>query len=104
MSKLAEENPRIVLRTKNNHHILKTSSSDTSKFSNNNQTQVNETDIANHNHTKYQLFVKEAELSKLGKQYEKLVNEANSEHIKLTSSIDNLTQELAREIDEPKEK
>ena len=44
--------------------------------------------------------MKEAELSKLSKQYEKLVNEANSEHIKQTSSIDNLTQELATEIDE----
>jgi hypothetical protein len=40
--------------------------------------------------------VKEAGLNK---QYEKLVNEANNAHIKQTSSINKLTQELATEID-----
>ena len=42
----------------------------------------------------------EAELSKLSKQYEKLLNEANNAHIKQTSSITKLTQELATEIDD----
>jgi hypothetical protein len=77
-----------------------TSSADTHKFSNDNQTQASEIETANHNHTKYQLLVKEAELSKLSKQYEKLVNEANNAHIKQTSSITKLTQELATEIDD----
>ena len=53
---------------------------------------------ANLNHIKYQLSVKEAELSKLSKQHEKLVNEVNGEHIKQTSSITKLTQELATKL------
>jgi hypothetical protein len=77
-----------------------TFSADTNKFSNDNQTQASEIEIANHNHTKYQLLVKEAELSKLSKQHEKLVNEDNNAHIKQTSSITKLTQELATEIDD----
>ena len=71
---------------------------DTNKLSQTKQTLDQE--ISNHNHTKYQLSVKDAELSKLLKQYGKIVNEANIEHIKLTSSINNLTQELATEIDD----
>ena len=55
---------------------------DTNLFSNDNQTQASEIEIANHNHTKNQLLVKEAELSKL------------------TSSITKLTQELSTEIDD----
>jgi hypothetical protein len=71
---------------------------DTNKSSQTKQTLDRE--VTNHNHTKYQLSVKEAELSKLAKQYEKIVNEASSEHINLTSSITNLTHELATEIDD----
>ena len=55
---------------------------DTNLFSNDNQTQASEIEIANHNHTKNQLLLKEAELSKL------------------TSSITKLTQELSTEIDD----
>ena len=55
---------------------------DTKLFSNDNQAQASEIKIANHNHTKNQLLVKEAELSKL------------------TSSITKLTQELSTEIDD----
>jgi hypothetical protein len=73
---------------------LRTSSVvDTNLFSNDNQTQASEIEIANHNHTKNQLLVKEAELSKLGEPYEKL--ESKSEQTKLTSSIIKLTQELS---------
>ena len=77
-----------------------TSSADTNKLSHDKQTPINEIESANHNHTKYHLSVKEAKLSKLAKQYEKLVNEANNEQIKLSSSITNITQELAIEMDE----
>ena len=55
-----------------------TSSADTSRLSQDNQTPVNEIESANDIHTKYQLSVKVAELSKLAKQYGKLFNEANA--------------------------
>ena len=42
-----------------------TSLDDTNKLSQDNQTPINEIERANHNHTKYQLSVKEAELPKL---------------------------------------
>ena len=58
-------------------------------------TPASETDTA-----KYQLLVKEAELSMLRKSYEKLVIESKNEHSKLTSSVNKLTQELASEIDD----
>ena len=60
-------------------------------------TPATNTEIANLN---YQLSVKEAELTKLKKTYEKLVIETKNEHSKLTSSINKLTQELATEIDD----
>jgi hypothetical protein len=71
---------------------------DTHKLSQTKQTL--DIEISNHNHTKYQLSVKEAELTKHLKQYGKIVNEADNEHNTLTSSINNLTQELATEIDD----
>jgi hypothetical protein len=73
---------------------------DTNLFSNDNQTQASEIEIANHNHRKNQLLVNEAELSKLGEHYEKLVIETKSEQTKLTSSITKLKQELYTEIDD----
>ena len=60
-------------------------------------TPATNTEIANLN---YQLSVKEAELTKLKKTYEKLVIETKNEHSKLTSSINKLTLELATEIDD----
>ena len=67
-------------------------SAGTNKFSS--DTQASETDAAN------QLIVKEAELSKLKKTYEKLVIESKNELSMLTSSVNKLTQELATEIDD----
>ena len=67
-------------------------SAGTNKFSS--DTQASETDAAN------QLIVKEAELSKLKKTYEKLVIESNNELSMLTSSVNKLTHELATEIDD----
>ena len=77
-----------------------TFSADTNKLSHYTHNQVSEIENAKHNYTKHQLSEKEAELSKLTKHYEKLLNEAIIEHIKLSSSINKLTQELATEIDE----
>ena len=70
----------------------KSHSAGTNKFSS--DTQASETDAAN------QLIVKEAELSKLKKTYEKLVIESKNELSMLTSSVNKLTQELATEIDD----
>ena len=77
-----------------------TSSADTNRLSHYTHNPVSEIENAKHNHTKHQLSEKEAELSKLTKHYEKLLNEAKIEHINLSSSITNLNQELATEIDE----
>ena len=71
------------------------SSANTNMFSS--DTPATNTEIANLN---YQLSVKEAELTKLKKTYEKLVIETKYDHSKLTSSINKLTQELATEIDD----